>query len=786
MIVLFSFLLPIVVVALCYRFWPQIEVVMVKLFGVTFVASVDLVFFFLQAVPLIFKTPPKTMNDLFDFDYIWRHYFYGSVEDCWNNVTMSQPGSTVIVNRSLRKEGCLSRSEADSYSICVNSGSYNYGGFADLGLSFSASKLSGFLPKLGDEDRDFVDVLKTLSYSDRLELHSATEREIANHLGLGSAICIPTGYGCNFSLIPEVVSVIRGAYRPNQPTQKVLILSDEDNHASIVRGLRSAEGCIVGVFKHNDKDDLIDCFERIMYHKNKNIAKEPTLSSKAFDDHQVLRNDVCAVLVVFEGIYSMSGNICDLRGILNACRTLETHYDIPCLTYCDQAHSWGAIGNHGRGVCEHFNVEPRSVDFTMVTLSKFTCVVGGALVMPHGLKDWENRIRNRVETKFNDEFTTIYNPVECSAKTLYVLQKCKEEEKGGVNRWENLRRNTKFVRDTLSKNGFDVLGDYSSPVIPFAIHKHTHLLAFSQKALEQGVALVVVSYPATPILLPRARMCLSAAHSLEQCRKMCDVIVSVAKEIQLISSGMSINQVSKKKPITHIDPFVRTHCRPLPSNVERPTGSFNEDRSGASPYRKITNEQFGLIKNTLQIGVGCAGPRGFFGTNAIHLKLENRIAGYFSAEASAIYPSAMFLYSSVLPSLVPKKSSNRPLVFVHVNSLRQDVKLGLKFMKARVRTFQHATELEEERPDYVICDSSEGDLSRYRWIYDQGDIIGDRKFKPFLRMISFETRTTGTLGGVVVGDDKTIDKQRLQGSGYTFSAALPVFVCQHIQLLITN
>ena len=40
--------------------------------------------------------------------------------------------------------------------------------------------------------------------------------------------------------------------------------------------------------------------------------------------------------------------------------------------------------------------------------------------------------------------------------------------------------------------------------------------AFSRMCLKQGIAVVVVGFPATPLLLSRTRFCISAAHTREQ------------------------------------------------------------------------------------------------------------------------------------------------------------------------------------------------------------------------------------------------------------------------------
>ena len=64
--------------------------------------------------------------------------------------------------------------------------------------------------------------------------------------------------------------------------------------------------------------------------------------------------------------------------------------------------------------------------------------------------------------------------------------------------------------------GFHIIGDKDSPIIPLMIHVPGNLGAFSRMSLREGMAMVMVGFPATPILLSRTRFCISASHTREQ------------------------------------------------------------------------------------------------------------------------------------------------------------------------------------------------------------------------------------------------------------------------------
>ncbi len=83
----------------------------------------------------------------------------------------------------------------------------------------------------------------------------------------------------------------------------------------------------------------------------------------------------------------------------------------------------------------------------------------------------------------------------------------------GRRRLSLLARNTKFMSESLRSMGFIVYGS-DSPVIPLLLFHPAKIPAFSREMLKRGVAVVVVGYPATPIITSRVRFCISAAHTL--------------------------------------------------------------------------------------------------------------------------------------------------------------------------------------------------------------------------------------------------------------------------------
>ncbi len=84
-----------------------------------------------------------------------------------------------------------------------------------------------------------------------------------------------------------------------------------------------------------------------------------------------LRNRYRRVLVIVEGVYSMDGDYPELPKFIEVCKRHK------CWLMVDEAHSIGTMGSHGRGIGEHFGINPKDVDVWMGTLSKSFGSCGG-------------------------------------------------------------------------------------------------------------------------------------------------------------------------------------------------------------------------------------------------------------------------------------------------------------------------------------------------------------------------------------------------------------------------
>src|SRR5690606_3114774 len=83
------------------------------------------------------------------------------------------------------------------------------------------------------------------------------------------------------------------------------------------------------------------------------------------------RDQYRRVLIVSEGVFSMDGDIPDVKKLVAIKKKFQ------CFLMLDEAHSMGVIGKTGCGIREYYNINPGDVDIWMGTLSKAFASCGG-------------------------------------------------------------------------------------------------------------------------------------------------------------------------------------------------------------------------------------------------------------------------------------------------------------------------------------------------------------------------------------------------------------------------
>ena len=320
------------------------------------------------------------------------------------------------------------------------------------------------------------------------EAHRLLEKRIVELKGLSecpgaSALLFPSGYAANLS-----VGMALCALHPGQdPNQEIHVFSDRLNHASIIDGIRFARLASRGkgrvalhVYEHNDARDL----ERKLVEaeaKNPNILK----------------------IVFSESVFSMDGDVCDIRGLV----ALRRRHDF--LFVLDEAHATLVLGRDGGGLAQATGL-CREVDVAVGTLSKAVGSLGGFVVV------LSPPLRSIILNKGRPLIYSTSLPKTVVLKALRNVAIGISQE--GRDLRSKLRRNVRFLATSLAGAGL-VPGpptpgeeDLVSPILPIPMASEEEALeasAFLES--RHGIFAPAIRPPTVPT--SRLRIAVSALHS---------------------------------------------------------------------------------------------------------------------------------------------------------------------------------------------------------------------------------------------------------------------------------
>ena len=309
------------------------------------------------------------------------------------------------------------------------------------------------------------------------QIHKDLEERVSKFLGTEDTILYAACFDAN-----------AGVFEPLLGEDSALI-SDELNHASIIDGVRLCKAQRYR-YKHSNMQELEKCLQE---------AKDAKYR-----------------LIVTDGVFSMDGDIANLKGICD----LADKYD--ALVMVDDSHATGYIGATGRGTSEHCDVLGR-VDIITTTFGK--AMGGGNGGCTSGRKEIIEMLRQRSRPYL---FSNTLAPaiVGATLKVIDMLEKSPELR-------NKTMENAKYFRSKMEPAGFDLVkGD--TAIVPVMIYDAPLAVKFANELLKEGVYVIGFVFPVVPKGKARIRVQLSAAHSKEDIDKAVAAFIKVGKELKII------------------------------------------------------------------------------------------------------------------------------------------------------------------------------------------------------------------------------------------------------------
>lgn len=327
-------------------------------------------------------------------------------------------------------------------------------------------------------NRKAIDALDEVSQcSSRLiagnhPLIAELESKLAAHRHSEAALVFPTGYMANLGAVTALAD------------KNSTILSDELNHASLIDAC-TLSGAKVKVFRHNDINHLESSIRKVSGRK----------------------------IVITEGIFSVDGDLSDLRHICSIARANGA------LTILDDAHGDFIFGPDFSGVSSLLKA---NVDIHVSSLSKGLGCFGGYVASS----------ARTIDLLTNTSKQFIYTSALPHHICAAAIEAIRIAKRGNLQ--SKLFSNIAYLRKKLTDFGFSI-GESASQIMPIMIGREDLALEFSKDLLAAGVFAQAVRYPTVKKGSARLRLSVTAAHTKNQLDEALVGLQSVGRKKHLIT-----------------------------------------------------------------------------------------------------------------------------------------------------------------------------------------------------------------------------------------------------------
>ncbi len=311
--------------------------------------------------------------------------------------------------------------------------------------------------------------------SGTLRIYKDLEKKLASFHQKEEAMIFSSSFVANQGVI---FPLIRGQRKNSLINDKVLIISDELNHRSIIDAIRLA--------KLNEE-------QKAIYH-HMNMKELEEIIKKAI-------NHFDRVLIISDGVFSMLGEIAPLDKIIKIKEHYQKYFKNGILTIIDDAHGVGVLGKRGRGSEEFHQVK---VDLIIGTFGKALGTDGGYVVGPKLIIDYLR------ESSAPYIYSNPMSPSTASAslKALKIL-----ESKEGQKIKNKLNNNINYFKKMIKNTPIKLAAESIHPIQPILVGNPMKAKHLVQQLFNAGYLTTPISYPVVPFGKDEIRIQINANHS---------------------------------------------------------------------------------------------------------------------------------------------------------------------------------------------------------------------------------------------------------------------------------
>ena len=285
------------------------------------------------------------------------------------------------------------------------------------------------------------------------------EEEFAVFAETEAALYFSSGYAANQGLLASVLN------------KGDLVFSDARNHASLIDGIRLS-GARRVIYPHLDLNRL----------------------ERALREHE---NETCRKLVVTESVFSMDGDIADVRAL----QKVSDRFGASLVV--DEAHATGVHGPRGAGIVAEAGLTSE-VFATVHTCGKALASAGALVCGSRALREF---LINHARTLTFSTAMPPYMAGQVRAALRLALGMDKERKR--------LLDLVCFLPTQLQRAGWETPGRHSQ-IVPVVLGSNDDALSAAASMQEQGFAVRAIRPPTVPVGTARLRLSLTTRVAIEQ------------------------------------------------------------------------------------------------------------------------------------------------------------------------------------------------------------------------------------------------------------------------------